>query len=106
MAEPPFNSADLEALKGWDTPTICNGIEIVAPRRRAIGFTTEPMVVADRTLPPIIGVARTGFIRAREKPRRLVPSGEESYDSVAAHGIPTIAVLQDIDEGQGFVAVW
>ena len=45
MTEYPFTAEDLEALKAWDTPTICNGLEIVAPERRAIGFTVEPMVV-------------------------------------------------------------
>ena len=44
MTEYPFTAQDLEALKAWDTPTICNGLEIVSPERRAIGFTGEPMV--------------------------------------------------------------
>jgi hypothetical protein len=42
MTEYPFTAQDLEVLKAWDTPTICNGLEIVAPERRAIGFTVEP----------------------------------------------------------------
>ena len=41
MSRPPFTAKDLEALKAWDTPTICNGLEIVAPERRAIGFTAR-----------------------------------------------------------------
>ena len=32
--------AALERLRDWDTPTICNGLEIVVPERRALGFTT------------------------------------------------------------------
>ena len=60
MSTHPFTAKDLEALKAWDTPTICNGLEIVAPERRAIGFTVEPMVVVDRKFPPIVGLARTG----------------------------------------------
>ena len=31
------DAALLETLRKWDTPTICNGLEIVAPERRAIG---------------------------------------------------------------------
>ena len=45
MTDYPFTAEDLDALRAWDTPTICNGLEIVAPERRAIGFTVEPMVV-------------------------------------------------------------
>ena len=44
MTDYPFTAEDLDALRAWDTPTICNGLEIVAPERRAIGFTVEPMV--------------------------------------------------------------
>ena len=29
MAERPFTQADLDVLAQWDTPTICNGLEIV-----------------------------------------------------------------------------
>src|SRR5579872_3205150 len=102
MTEYPFTAKDLEALSAWDTPTICNGLELVAPERRAIGFTVEPMVFVDRKLPPIVGLARTGFIRAREKPSAPIPSREEWYDYVAAEDLPTIAIIQDIDDRPGY----
>ena len=106
MKEPPFTAADLEILKRWDTPTICNGLELVAPERRAIGFTVEPVVAADRKLPPIVGLARTGLIRAMGPPRGPIPQRGDWYDYVAAQGLPTIAVLQDIDDRPGYGAFW
>jgi regulator of RNase E activity RraA len=106
MTERLFVAADLELLRRWDTPTICNGLELVAPERRAIGFTVEPMVAVDRKLPPIVGLARTGLIRAREKPRGPIPSREAWYDYVAAADLPTIAVIQDIDDRPGYGAFW
>ena len=54
----------LEALRAWDTPTICNALELVVPERRGHGFTIRPMVAADVTLKPICGLARTGTLRA------------------------------------------
>ena len=63
MADPMYSRDDLMALQQWDTPTICNGLEIVAPGRRAIGFTVESMVAADPKLPPMVGVARVGTIQ-------------------------------------------
>jgi len=33
MTAYPFTAEDLDALRAWDTPTICNGLEIVARRR-------------------------------------------------------------------------
>jgi regulator of RNase E activity RraA len=106
MTARSFNAADLEALKSWDTPTICNGLELVAPERRGFGFTVEPMVAVDRKLPPIVGLARTGLIRAKEKPLGAIPSREDWYDYVARDELPTIAVIQDIDDRLGYGAFW
>ena len=106
MTDYPFAAEDLNALRAWDTPTICNGLEIVAPERRAIGFTVEPMVCVDRKLPPIVGLARTGVIRAKERPRGPIPAREDWYDYVAAGGLSTIAVIQDVDDRPGFGAFW
>jgi len=106
MTERPFAAADLDILKRWDTPTICNGLELIVPERRAIGFTVEPMVAVDRKLPPIVGLARTGLIRAKEPPRGPIPPREEWYDYVAATDLPTIAVIQDIDDRPGYGAFW
>ena len=29
----------LEALRALDTPTVCNALEVVAPKRRGYGYT-------------------------------------------------------------------
>jgi regulator of RNase E activity RraA len=103
----PFTRADLETLRQWDTPTICNGLELVVPARRALGFTVEPMVAVDRKFPPIVGLARTGLIRAKEPPRSAIPPREDWYEYVEATAdFPTIAVLQDIDDRPGYGAFW
>ena len=106
MTDYSFTTDDLDALRAWDTPTICNGLEIVAPERRAIGFTVEPMVCVDRKLPPIVGLARTGMIRAKEPPRGPIPPREDWYKYCEAKGLPTIAVIQDLDDPPGFGAFW
>ena len=40
----PHSAKLLEQLKTFDTPTICNALEIVAPERRLTGFTMKPLV--------------------------------------------------------------
>ena len=80
MADRPFTQSDLDVLAQWDTPTICNGLEITNPERRAFGYTVEPMVCLDPKAKPIVGVARVDF--------------------------PTIAVIQDIDGRIGYGAYW
>ena len=110
MPEYPFTAADLEALRAWDTPTICNALEVVAPHRRGHGFTLRPLVAADPALPPICGLARTGTIRA------AAPSGRAKevdraarigwYEYVADAALPTVAILQDLDDTPGTGAFW
>lgn len=101
----------IQTLAQWDTPTICNALELVAPERRGHGFTTEPFVLADPDMPAIIGHVRTARIRAR------APSGmaaEEMaaqrlgyYDYVANGGEgPSIVVIEDLDEAPGYGAFW
>ncbi|MBU8538009.1 RraA family protein [Falsiroseomonas tokyonensis] len=110
MAEHPFTLEDLETLRQWDTPTICNALEFVAPARRGHGFTVRPLVAADRKLQPICGLARTGTIRA------AAPSGRPKevdrkirlgwYEYVERASLPTIVVLQDLDDTPGVGAFW
>lgn len=106
MADPMYSRDDLKALQQWDTPTICNGLEIVVPGRRAIGFTVEPMVAADPKLPPMVGVARVGMIRAKEPPRGPVADRLDWYDYVADAEFPSVVVLQDLDDQPGYGAWW
>src|SRR3984885_10345569 len=106
MVDYPFNQADLDVLAQWDTPTICNGLELVVPERRAIGFTVEPMVCIDPKAKPIVGLARVGMIRSTEAPRGKVTDRADWYDYVHATDFPTIAVIQDIDGQIGYGAYW
>ncbi len=106
MPERPFTQADLDVLKQWDTPTICNGLELTSPERRAMGFTTHPLVPIEPKLPPIVGLARVGMIRAKEQPRGKVADRVAWYDYVAGADLPTIIVLQDLDDTPGYGAWW
>lgn len=109
MAE--VSEATLEALRALDTPTVCNALELVAPERRALGFTVDPLVCARSDLPPIVGFARTATIRAAQ------PGGAAGaemrkkrlgyYDYVAKGPAPSIVVIQDLDgPRRGFGAFW
>lgn len=110
MADHPFVRADLDLLRQWDTPTICNALELVAPARRARGFSCRPFVAADPTLPPLCGLARTGRIRAAQPSGRLAEDDRAArlgwYDYVALGDLPTIAVIEDLDPHPGFGAFW
>ena len=104
----------LDQLRAFDTPTICNALELVAPERRGAGFTRRPFVCAFPNLKPIVGFARTATIRAAEPPTRAAAELRALrlgyYDYVAAAGgpeaAPTIAVIEDADPEPGAGAFW
>lgn len=96
-------------LASFDTPTICNALEIAAPDRpRSLGFTRQSFVAADPTLPAMVGYARTAVIRAvagvsaDEKRRRSLGY----YEYTAQAPGPTIVVVQDVDAQPGVAAWW
>ena len=101
----------LEQLRALDTPTVCNALEVVAPERRATGFTTEPLVCAVPELPAMVGYARTVTIRAKElSDRSRSDAGQTQmayYEYVSSGPRPGICVIQDLDDGHaGFGAFW
>jgi len=103
--------ASLQALTAWDTPTICNALEIVVPTRRAIGFTRRPLVACFPEMKPVVAFARTAMIRSREPHPRSREEAKEVrlgyYGHIAAQPLPSIAVIQDIDAPDtGFGAFW
>jgi regulator of RNase E activity RraA len=97
----PVLPADLEALRAFDTPTVCNALDVVAPERRAIGFNRRPLVAPFPTAKPVVAYARTATIRSREPdPRGPQDGGKRMiayYEHIAAGPAPTIAVIQDLD---------
>ena len=94
------------ALGELDTPTICNALEVVDPKRRARGFNIKPLVCAHPNLPPIVGFARTARIRAQHTPNK--PMDSVGYYTYIAEGgpLPSIVVVQDLDETPGYGALW
>ncbi len=94
------------ALRALDTPTVCNALEAVNPSRRTRGFNTKPFVCAHPQLPSIVGFARTARIRAQHKPEAR--SDTLGYYTYIAEGgaLPSIAVIQDLDDTPGYGALW
>lgn len=101
---------DLAALRAFDTPTICNALELVAPERRALGFTTSTLICPfpDRT--PMVGYARTALIKAMQPSRLSAKEQREQrfayYRYVAGGEAPRIVVIQDTDSRPGFGCFW
>lgn len=111
MTDPLISGDILAKLRALDTPTVCNALELVAPERRALGFTTDPLVCAVPGLPPMVGFARTASIRAREPGAVSGPDMRAMrlgyYEYVATGAVPSIVVIQDLDgPRRGYGAFW
>ena len=106
-----IDAALLEKLKTYDTPTICNALEIVDPARRLTGFTVKPLVCPFPQLPPIVGYAKTATIRTTHA-HELDAKAQRAqriayYEYIAGKPAPGIMVIQDLDGPDvGFGAFW
>jgi len=110
MAEQDPSPELIDELESFDTPTVCNALEIVAPKRRGYGFTTSPLVCARPELGAMVGVARTATIRAAHpsdlrgaEARQL---SDDYYAYIDEGPKPSIVVIQDLDSAGGYGCFW
>lgn len=102
----------LAELASFDTPTICNALEVIAPERRTVGFTTEGLTCLYPDLKPMVGYARTATMRSIHPPRQTPEEGSRRtmayYEYIAEGGpTPSICIIQDLDAGRaGFGSFW
>ena len=101
----------LAALSAFDTPTICNALEVVLPERRGSGYTTRPALCGFPGLKPMVGFARTARIRTKAPASMSAADARalrhDYYRYVDAGAKPSIIVIQDIDgPDAGYGAFW
>jgi 4-hydroxy-4-methyl-2-oxoglutarate aldolase len=96
----PVPAEVLEKLRAFDTPTVCNVIELFDLRPRTAGYTDGRIRACFPKLPPMVGYAATATFRSASPPRAgNVYAGLS--EQVAAFGElpgPAVVVFQDIDD--------
>src|SRR6187200_2212707 len=90
----------LEALRKYDTPTVCNVLELFECRPRTAGYMDGRIQAYYPSLPPMVGYATTATFRAGAPPR-----GGDTYmglgnqvEKLAALPGPKVVVFQDLDD--------
>ncbi|MFQ5730660.1 MAG: RraA family protein [Planctomycetaceae bacterium] len=90
----------LAALAEYDTPTVCNVIELWNIRPRNTGFMNDTIRACYPGLPPMVGYALTSTFRSMAPPR----SGDvyagmcRQVEAFAELPGPPVIVYQDLDE--------
>ena len=98
-------------LQVFDTPTICNALELLIPQRRGWGYTVAPLVCARPALPPLVAVARTATIRAMHPADITGAAARQLSDAyyryIAEGPRPSVVVIQDLDApNAGYGSFW
>ncbi|MEK6262828.1 MAG: RraA family protein [Planctomycetota bacterium] len=90
----------LNELRQFDSPTICNAVELWNLRPRNTGYMNPSIKACFPTFPPMVGYALTSTFRSVAPPR-----GGDAYGSIgaqldafAAIPGPPVIVFQDLDE--------
>ena len=96
----PVSPEVLNALRKFDTPTVCNVMELFEFRPRNTGYTNARVQACYPTLPPMVGFATTATFRAGAPPK-----GGDTYiglggqvELIAATAGPKVVVFQDLDD--------
>src|ERR1700722_11334516 len=97
---PALSAADPELLRQFDTPTVCNVIELFDLRSRAGGYMDARIQACYPSLRPMVGYASTATFRSAAPPRSgNVYSGlAEQVASFAELPGPAVVVFQDLDQ--------
>jgi regulator of RNase E activity RraA len=99
-SERAVSAADLELLRRFDTPTVCNVIELCEVRPRSAGYVDARIRACFPQMPPMVGYAATATFRSAAPPRSGdVYSGlNEQVAAFAELPGPAVVVFQDLDD--------
>ena len=100
MPTTPLSPGDRELLTRYDTPTICNVIELFEVRPRNTGYMNGRIRACFPEMPAIVGYVSTATIRAAvARPEGTVyASLDEQVAAFAELAGPAIVVFQDLDD--------
>lgn len=98
-ATPGLSQDALAALAKYDTPTICNAIELFDVRPRHTGYMNDTIKACFPKFPPMVGYALTSTFRSLAPPRGgdAYASIDKQVEAFAQLPGPPVVVFQDLD---------
>lgn len=100
MTAQTLSAATLKKLAQFDTPTICNIIELFDIRPHSAGYMDQRIQAAFPEMPPMVGFAATASFKSSSPPKagNTYASLEAQVELFASLPGPAVVVFQDIDE--------
>ena len=100
MVNPTLAPAVLDALRKFDTPTICNVIELFEALPRTAGYLDGRIRACFPHLPPMVGYAVTATFRAGAPPRAgdVYAGLDRQVRLLDSTPGPKVVVFQDLDD--------
>ncbi|MGQ0637489.1 MAG: RraA family protein [Planctomycetaceae bacterium] len=99
MSIPALTKEALSALARFDTPTVCNAIELFEVRPHNAGFMNASIKACFPHLPPMVGYAVTSTFRSMSPPRSgdVYASMSQQVEAFGQLPGPSVMVYQDLD---------
>ncbi|GAB4199191.1 MAG: RraA family protein [Wenzhouxiangellaceae bacterium] len=102
---------ELSQLLAFDTPTICNALELIDRNRRNYGYTIKSFHVINTSNSPVVGFAKTAtmrsFMPSQYSTEELKNERVKYYRYINEGNYQKICVMQDIDgEDSGRGPFW
>ncbi len=100
MNLPQLSESDLTLLRKYDTPTICNVIEIFRVQPQTAGYMDGRIRACFPEMPPMVGYASTAAYRSAAAPRSgdVYGSLDEQVKRFQELPQPVVVVFQDLDD--------
>src|SRR5947208_1197548 len=94
-----ISASTLEKLARYDTPTICNVVELFEIRPNTDGYMDGRIRAAFPEMPPMVGFAATATFRSTAVPQKAsYVALEAQVAQFAELAGPSIVVFQDLDD--------
>ena len=101
----PTDSALFNQLAMFDTPTVCNAIEVIGGARRDTGFTCQTMIPSQQNIVPFVGRAKTAKLSSVKREGVGDMAKRMKYYRYVSEQ-HAVVVIEDIDQPAGLGAFW
>jgi regulator of RNase E activity RraA len=100
MSQSGLSAAQLAALAKYDSPTVCNAVELWDLRPRSQGYMNRTIEACFPQMPPMVGYALTSTFRSMSPPKSgdVYGSIGAQLDAFSQIPGPPVVVFQDLDE--------